>query len=236
MHEPLKKNILLKTQNQSIAVDNTDRPFSYWGLAALLLSLIGTNTAVILWIFLDVPIFLSYVICFGGFSCAFVILLRRKRRIKRRGRVLAKAAMIICILWIPIFLMAHWCEQEQFRQGHIINFKIFGWKAFNPNNQPVLKGYDPNIVIGYGIGLPYSKDLLCIALPKGRALRLPVTHETKIRQVYFNNYSVRLVQEEKLRKLLAAQEADVEDLQDELGKIFPPGEKFFDPKWAVEQK
>jgi len=225
------------SRQQALPEDSPERAYSYWAIAGLLLSLIGTNAAVILWIFLDVPIFVSYILCIAGFVCAVVVLIRDSTH-KNKGRWMAEAAVAVSILWIPIFFMEYWGQQP--KRAVVMHYHILGPSPEALKENPdlrMLDDYDPGIVIGYGPPMGSRKDVLNIRLPNGRALRLPGPYETKIRQVYFNNYRVRLVEEEKLKELLDAQKVDVQELQERYETFAGNNpKKFFDPKWAIKKK
>ena len=225
------------SNQQTLPEDSPEKPYSYWAVSALFLSSLGTNTAVILWIFLDVPIFISYMLCAAGFVCAVVALIVGSTQ-KNKGRRTAEAAVVVSILWIPIFLMVYWGEQPPTFIG--LSYHILGPSPEALKENPDLRmfdDYDPGIVIGYGPPMGNRKDLLNIKLPNGRALRLPGAYETKIRQVYFNNYRVRLVEEEKLKELLDAQEVDVQELQERYETFAGNNpRKFFNPKWVIKKK
>jgi hypothetical protein len=190
---------------------------SYGAVAALILSRLGTNAAVMLWIFLDVPIFIAYVICSVGFACAVLTLIRRGSR-ENRGPWMSKAGLVICLFWIPIFVMAHWGAPQRIAR---IRRALCGAESDGrPGPELALPRYDPKLIIAH-VPLDVRRNALYIELYDDRALAIPDFFRGKIVGASLNDGSYVRISERELKAALSSQEISVEEAQKEIGAIGP---------------
>lgn len=223
MEEKPKIQIPLKQDKSSFSEGDGDKPYSLWANAAILFSLIGTSIAVMLWIFLDAPIALAYLIWFIGFACALAVLTHFDEKVRRRGIGLAKAALVICILWIFVFLML----DSGYERANNYSASFSGHRSSLSYACNLYVGSyfqdDPDFISA--ANLPFRKDLLYMPIHNvdgyHRAIRIPYFKNEKMRKVLFNPWKlwkIKLLSDEEFWEALEIQEKKIKKLQEELQK------------------
>ena len=226
------KNSSASPENMEAGHDDKGRYF-YLAIASFFMSLIGTGIAIIYWMFfycfistrfpLNARPCVAYSICFIGFISAIIALAGRAH--KRRGRGLAKAAIIIGILWIPVFLMMSWGSgrrQNGYRLSNLDNSEKSTTYFMLDMDRSQYSSLQKGTILDYSESLSCRKELLFLKIGEDRhqyviGLAIPHHKKTMVRRVtlYHGFISLALLKdmtilpEEEFQKMLAAQKGNL---------------------------
>lgn len=197
------------SQNPLPAYDE-GKPYSLWSITAILFSLIGTNIAVLAWIYLGYSIFFAYASWLIGLICILVALKYIYGKKKYKGKGLAKASLIISFIWILIFLTLHKDFDETYPPG------LRGWGMPDELEQYMrsLPDYDPKLILEYDRGLYYRrKNLIHFKLFKydgiPYAFIIPHYKKEKIRIVKLFVGPLVYMPEDEFKKALAKRDEKI---------------------------